>query len=197
MVLQCVSNREEIKQYLRCAHPSRHLCGIAATFQTLLAYELPDPLNLRVEVTEDTGAKIHKQNLRARLAICSTAGFCLFLDIRSLTPAHLYELNQVGVSFSRPCRCMADCGECAAQSHLEDSVPFSRPAISELAPLSALRAEYENGSGSFIKQIDFLKSQGYEGIRRSRGDGDCFYRCLFLPPEYPHPSLRAFAGVDC
>jgi ubiquitin thioesterase protein OTUB1 len=61
--------------------------------------------------------------------------------------------------------------------------------------MSALRAEYENGSGSFIKQIDFLKSQGYEGIRRSRGDGDCFYRCL-SPPESPL-SLRVFAGVDC
>ena len=70
------------------------------------------------------------------------------------------------------------------QSHLEDAVPSSRPAISELAPLSALRAEYENGSASFIKQIDFLKAQGYEGIRRSRGDGDCFYRCL-SPPESP------------
>jgi len=41
------------------------------------------------------------------------------------------------------------------QSHLEDAVPSSRPAIAELAPLSALRTEYENGSGTFIKQIDF------------------------------------------
>jgi hypothetical protein len=28
IALQCVSNREEIKQ--RCAYPSRYLCGIAA-----------------------------------------------------------------------------------------------------------------------------------------------------------------------
>jgi ubiquitin thioesterase protein OTUB1 len=77
------------------------------------------------------------------------------------------------------------------QSHLEDAVPFSKPAIAELAPLSALRAEYENGSGSFIRQIDFLKAQGYKGIRRSRGDGDCFYRCpSLLPiPRIPSPSL--------
>jgi len=80
------------------------------------------------------------------------------------------------------------------QSHLEDAVPSSRPAIAELAPLSALRTEYENGSGTFIKQIDFLKAQGYEGIRRSRGDGDCFYRCL-SPPE--SPLLASVAGVDC
>jgi len=80
-------------------------------------------------------------------------------DIRSLTPAQLYELNQ---------------------SHLDDSTatPTKDPLIAELAPLSTLRADYEGGSESFIKQIDFLKDQGFEGIRRSRGDGDCFYRSL-------------------
>ena len=49
--------------------------------------------------------------------------------------------------------------------------------MAELVPLSVLRAEYE-GSDSFIKQIDFLSTQGYDGIRRSREDGDCFYRCM-------------------
>lgn len=29
--------------------------------QTSLAYELPDPLSLRAEITEDTGAKIHNK----------------------------------------------------------------------------------------------------------------------------------------
>ncbi len=71
------------------------------------------------------------------------------------------------------------------QNHLEDAVPSSRPPIAELAPLSALRAEYEKGSGYFLKQIDFLKAQGYEGIRRSRGDGDCFYRCLSHYNSFP------------
>lgn len=50
--------------------------------------------------------------------------------------------------------------------------------MAELIPLTVLRAEYEGGTDSFIKQIDFLISKGYEGIRRSRGDGDCFYRSL-------------------
>ena len=114
-----------------------------------------------------------------------------YLDIRSLTPAHLYELNQVCCI----CSPFQHTGLTEnAQSHLEDAVPSSRPAIAELAPLSALRAEYENGSGSFIKQIDFLKAQGYEGIRRSRGDGDCFYRCLSSPES---PLLCAVVGVDC
>lgn len=63
--LQCVSNREEIKKCY--THASRYLCRIAGVdlpIQTLLAYELPDPLNLRLEVTEDTGAKIHGKTLR-------------------------------------------------------------------------------------------------------------------------------------
>jgi hypothetical protein len=37
--------------------------GSSSSLRTLLAYELPDPLNLRVEVTEDTGAKIHNKTL--------------------------------------------------------------------------------------------------------------------------------------
>ncbi|KAI0299058.1 cysteine proteinase [Multifurca ochricompacta] len=81
------------------------------------------------------------------------------LDIASLTPAQLYELNQ---------------------NLLDNSIPSTNPTMAELAPLSVLRAEYEGNSNSdsFIKQIDYLVAQGYEGIRRSRGDGDCFYRSL-------------------
>ncbi|KAI6102850.1 peptidase C65 Otubain-domain-containing protein [Pisolithus sp. B1] len=41
-----------------------------------------------------------------------------------------------------------------------------------------LRAEYENGSASFVAQIDDLIRQGFTSIIRTRGDGDCFYRSL-------------------
>jgi ubiquitin thioesterase protein OTUB1 len=64
-----------------------------------------------------------------------------------------------------------------AQKHMDNSVSSITPLMAELVPLTVLRAEYE-GSDSFIKQIDFLSAQGYDGIRRSRGDGDCFYRCV-------------------
>ncbi|KAI0632822.1 cysteine proteinase [Trametes polyzona] len=56
--------------------------------------------------------------------------------------------------------------------------PETRPFISPLAPMATLRAEYENGSQTFVKQIDWLTDQGWIGIRRTRGDGDCFYRSL-------------------
>ncbi|KAI0255597.1 cysteine proteinase [Lactifluus subvellereus] len=80
-------------------------------------------------------------------------------DITSLSQAQLYELNQ---------------------NVLNSTVPSTKPLIAELVPLSVLRAEYEGGSDSFIRQIDFLLAQGYEGVRRSRGDGDCFYRSLIF-----------------
>lgn len=56
-----------------------------------------------------------------------------------------------------------------------------RPLISPLSSLNVLREEYEGGSLSFVKKIDWLqKEKGFKGIRRARGDGDCFYRCQFL-----------------
>ncbi|CDO70422.1 hypothetical protein BN946_scf184999.g63 [Trametes cinnabarina] len=60
-----------------------------------------------------------------------------------------------------------------------DGLPMeTRPLIGALEPMATLRAEYENGSQSFVKQIDWLMDQGWIGIRRTRGDGDCFYRSL-------------------
>ena len=50
------------------------------------------------------------------------------------------------------------------------------PLIREIVPIKVLRWEYENGSPNFLKQIDHLESLGWKGIRRVRGDGDCFYR---------------------
>ncbi|KAI0060151.1 cysteine proteinase, partial [Artomyces pyxidatus] len=78
-------------------------------------------------------------------------------DLATLTPAQLYELNQ---------------------NAFDDSTASDRPLIASVAPLDVLRAEYVQGSQAFIRQIDFLQSQGFQGIRRTRGDGDCFYRSL-------------------
>ncbi|KAH9976866.1 peptidase C65 Otubain-domain-containing protein [Lactifluus volemus] len=80
-------------------------------------------------------------------------------DLTTLSQAQLYELNQ---------------------SVIDSTVQSTNPLMAELMPMSVLRAEYEESSEAFIKQIDFLSSQGYEGIRRSRGDGDCFYRSLIF-----------------
>jgi ubiquitin thioesterase protein OTUB1 len=67
-----------------------------------------------------------------------------------------------------------------------DEASEERPLISPLASLNALREEYEGGSMSFVKKIDWLKGKGFKGIRRARGDGDCFYRCQFLVVAVSH-----------
>jgi len=77
-------------------------------------------------------------------------------DMSGFTPAQLYDLNQ---------------------QLFNDSLP-QRPLMDALSPMSALRSEYENGSAIFLKQIDWLIANGYDSIRRTRGDGDCFYRSL-------------------
>ncbi|TFK17536.1 cysteine proteinase [Coprinopsis marcescibilis] len=63
------------------------------------------------------------------------------------------------------------------QQLYHESIP-DVPIVSVLSPISLLREEYEKGSQAFVKQIDWLKEQGYTRIRRARGDGDCFYRSL-------------------
>ncbi|PPQ74522.1 hypothetical protein CVT25_004428, partial [Psilocybe cyanescens] len=67
-------------------------------------------------------------------------------EFSDLTPAQLYEMNQ---------------------QLLNDSLP-SRPLIDAIAPMSTLRSEYENGSLSFLKQIDWLTDHGFDRVRRTR-----------------------------
>ena len=51
---------------------------------------------------------------------------------------------------------------------IDDSAD-ARPLIDQIGPMTDLRKEYENGSASFVAQIDWLISQGFDGIRRARG----------------------------
>lgn len=68
---------------------------------------------------------------------------------------------------------------------LLDKSASDRPLIADSAPLSVLREEYERGSGSFVQQIDFLSTnKGFTHIRKTRGDGDCFYRCKLNTSQY-------------
>ncbi|KAL1740933.1 peptidase C65 Otubain-domain-containing protein [Schizophyllum fasciatum] len=94
-------------------------------------------------------------------------------DISKLSTAQLYQLNQ---------------------EFLDSTVDPTRPLVDEAQPLAVLRAEYENGSPSFVQQIDWLEGKGFHAIRRTRGDGDCFYRSvayLFVERLFfaPDPAL--------
>jgi len=87
----------------------------------------------------------------------SSAAPGLKTDMSDLTPLELHQMTQ----------------------DLLDKSASDRPLIADSAPLSVLREEYERGSGSFVQQIDFLSTnKGFTHIRKTRGDGDCFYRSL-------------------
>ncbi|KAJ8759363.1 hypothetical protein K2173_006883 [Erythroxylum novogranatense] len=58
-----------------------------------------------------------------------------------------------------------------AISSLQQNVPF----VGDKEPLSALAAEYQSGSPILIEKIKILSDQ-YAAIRRTRGDGNCFFR---------------------
>ncbi|KAL6308845.1 cysteine proteinase [Sparassis latifolia] len=60
---------------------------------------------------------------------------------------------------------------------MSESIPL-RPLIAPIESMLELRAEYEGGSQEFVQQIDWLVANGWKGVRRARGDGDCFYRSL-------------------
>jgi ubiquitin thioesterase protein OTUB1 len=91
-------------------------------------------------------------------------------DLATLTPQQIHELNQ---------------------NMLNEVSDTFRPLISDVTSISVLRDEYQ--STSFTSQIDSLQSKGYNGILRTRGDGDCFYRCELITITVHRP----FSLVAC
>ncbi|KAJ3688635.1 hypothetical protein LUZ61_017799 [Rhynchospora tenuis] len=53
------------------------------------------------------------------------------------------------------------------------------PYVGDKEPLSALAAEYETGSPIIQEKIKLLGDK-YAALRRTRGDGNCFYRCFMF-----------------
>ena len=49
------------------------------------------------------------------------------------------------------------------------------PLIGDIEPLQALEAEYRSGNEIFLAKIAALR-RNYSAIRRTRGDGNCFFR---------------------
>jgi len=59
----------------------------------------------------------------------------------------------------------------------KDQEASQRPLISATIPLSLLRSEYPELS-PFSLKIAWLARHGWTGLRRVKGDGDCFYRAV-------------------
>lgn len=59
----------------------------------------------------------------------------------------------------------------------EDAAKF--PYVGDKEPLSSLEAEYKSGSPILLEKIKVLTEQ-YGAIRRTRGDGNCFFRSFMF-----------------
>ncbi|CCA75337.1 hypothetical protein PIIN_09322 [Serendipita indica DSM 11827] len=51
----------------------------------------------------------------------------------------------------------------------------ARPLVSTVQPMETLMNEYSSNP-NFLRKMEWLKKQGWLGVRRTKGDGDCFYR---------------------
>ncbi|EPQ30629.1 uncharacterized protein PFL1_01530 [Pseudozyma flocculosa PF-1] len=61
---------------------------------------------------------------------------------------------------------------------LRDEQTANQPLISEVQPIEVLLEEYADNDG-FIGKIKWLRDEGrFIGLRRAKGDGDCFYRAF-------------------
>ncbi|ORY72930.1 peptidase C65 Otubain-domain-containing protein [Leucosporidium creatinivorum] len=75
-----------------------------------------------------------------------------------------------------------------------------RPLVGEVEPLERLSDEYKNET--FLAKIASLQRDSWTGLRRLRGDGDCFYRAFAfsylerLIPLPPSAAQLALAKVE-
>ncbi|OCF38362.1 ubiquitin thioesterase OTUB1 [Kwoniella heveanensis CBS 569] len=83
--------------------------------------------------------------------------------------------------------------------HQEDQM--NKPLISTPVPLLVIREEYEKGSKTILKKLDWLQEHGWDQVWRARGDGDCYYRSFTLAYllrilHSPDPQLEANLAYD-
>lgn len=65
----------------------------------------------------------------------------------------------------------------AQQEALQAEVDASQPLLSEYeAGFNTLRAQYQSASAGFLQGLERLEERRYTGMRRVRGDGNCFFR---------------------
>lgn len=65
------------------------------------------------------------------------------------------------------------------QSAIRKEESEKMPFVGDKEPLSSLAAEYQSGSPILLEKIKVLSGQ-YSAIRRTRGDGNCFFRSFMF-----------------
>ncbi|GAA6019953.1 hypothetical protein JCM8202_001765 [Rhodotorula sphaerocarpa] len=86
--------------------------------------------------------------------------------------------EDTGTSTDKPLGELSDLERADLAAQLRDSQASQTPLVGQLEPLDRLADEYRNGSTVFTRKIDRLAQDGWTGIRRTRGDGDCFWRAF-------------------
>lgn len=131
----------------------------------------------------------HAHALYCHPPVICTRDTCLVIPIKPRTPAYLALLIQVRAqrpqSRSVDSATVTELAKLSRAQLLELNQKFleetgletrERELISPRFSMSQLRGEYE-GAPAFVRRIDWLIDHGHTTVRRSRGDGDCFYRC--------------------
>ncbi|BGP19858.1 hypothetical protein JCM10213_003167 [Rhodosporidiobolus nylandii] len=90
---------------------------------------------------------------------------------------------------SRPLSSLNDLELATLTSQLKDSQASQRPLVGPLEGIEALEEEYEPGS-IYRRKVQRLREDGWTGVRRCRGDGDCFYRAFILSLLLTHVPLH-------
>ncbi|MQL96572.1 hypothetical protein Taro_029254 [Colocasia esculenta] len=65
------------------------------------------------------------------------------------------------------------------QFGIQEEEAEKMPCVGDKEPLTALAAEYQSGSPILLEKIKLLGEQ-YSAIRRTRGDGNCFFRSFMF-----------------
>lgn len=63
-------------------------------------------------------------------------------------------------------------------SQIKNEHAQTHALVGSLESIQALQEEYADGSEIFTRKINWLQNEGFQHVRRLRGDGDCFYRAV-------------------
>ncbi|TKY85965.1 hypothetical protein EX895_004790 [Sporisorium graminicola] len=83
-----------------------------------------------------------------------------------------------GVNADTKLESLTDAQRLELAEKLKSESTSNQPLISAVEPIEVLQHEYA-GNDAFLGKINWLKDEaGFIGIRRAKGDGDCFYRAF-------------------
>jgi len=152
------------------------------------------------DTTAVTGTAVAAPAVTTAPETAAAAPQAAAVEARSVTEAST-ESTGTRITDSQDIRSLSDEDIFALTQNIKNEEASRRPLVSPITQLAELRAEFspfadvvghvgDNGTGAgvseyagpnanVLRKIDWLQRHGgWLGIRRTRGDGDCFYRSL-------------------